>query len=289
MKDIDGHGSAPLKRDAKHLAASDVIKKLRIIHADIPEVSQDEQIQDDDDMIAVLRDYCLQNRRPMPTFEIMEEDGGLNAKEFIAVCTLGSIKKTAKCGNKKNALQNAAFVMLTAIQGRNVDISDSDVEMIKLDKQIQKFGDELNRKFKTTGKVTKSTPGEVPGVLLVERHNYFKNLDQCLKAEANNILAADHLSDKEKVDKVLAVLKLIPKVTKMPISNSLESLISVEFNCDYDVYLYVECLQRTYAVNKTSDMVPLKSVYSFRKALIKKGYWGFMKFVDLSYGRRCHV
>uniref|UniRef100_A0A1A9X5L9 DRBM domain-containing protein n=1 Tax=Glossina brevipalpis TaxID=37001 RepID=A0A1A9X5L9_9MUSC len=111
----DGHGQS--QKDAKHSAASNAIRKLRAHNLYIDEVPKIEQNQaSTGDIIKVLRNYCLQNFRSMPIFEIIEETNAENVREFTANCNLGSIRTSAKSKNKKESWQMAAFAMLAMIQ-----------------------------------------------------------------------------------------------------------------------------------------------------------------------------
>uniref|UniRef100_A0A1A9X5L8 DRBM domain-containing protein n=1 Tax=Glossina brevipalpis TaxID=37001 RepID=A0A1A9X5L8_9MUSC len=225
VMDVEGHGHGRSKRDAKHLAATDAFKKLQTTHAIIDEIPQNEQMQIPIiDMIAVLRDYCIQHRYPIPTFEIVQDGGTPSAPEFLAICSIASIQKSGKSDNKKDARQKAASAMLSAMQSHSVPKPNSDIEIIALDERMQEFESELYQKFKTYRQLTDSVPGEISGVPICERHNYFRKFNDQLRAEANNILAKACLSDKQKVNKIFAALKITPKIYKIPALYGLGSL-----------------------------------------------------------------
>lgn len=92
-------------------------------------------------------------------------------------------------------------------------------------------------KFKTYRELTESILGrDTPGIPLSERHNYFRKFRKCLKVEANNVLSKQYDSDQEKVMELFEALKITPKITKMPALDTFELMISIELNCEYDVY-----------------------------------------------------
>lgn len=70
--EADGQGRS--KRDAKHIAASNLIKRLRLEHPDIDNIRPVEHGRMPTiDMIITLRDYCVQNNHPLPVFEIVQQ------------------------------------------------------------------------------------------------------------------------------------------------------------------------------------------------------------------------
>uniref|UniRef100_A0A1A9VI19 DRBM domain-containing protein n=1 Tax=Glossina austeni TaxID=7395 RepID=A0A1A9VI19_GLOAU len=235
MMDLEIDGTGRSKRNAKHSAASNVIKKLRLRYPDIDEVPEDDQTETPtEDMVAMLRDYCVQHQYPLPTFEMIQEGGTPDAPEFIALCSLASIKRFGKSTTKKDARQKAALALL-AVRGRGS--FGHDKRAISLDETMEDVEAERYLKFKTYRELTKSMMGgETPGIPFSERHNYFKKFRKCLKVEANNILSKQYDSDQEKVMKLFEALKITPKITKMPALDTLELMVSIELNCEYDVY-----------------------------------------------------
>lgn len=116
--DTDALGIGRSKRDAKHNAAAVIIKKLRL--ADVSQIADNcigaiPPI----DMVVQLRDYCVQQNMPLPTFEIVQQAGTPDAPEFTALCTIASIRRYGVSEKKKDARQKAAYEMLLAV----VDVS----------------------------------------------------------------------------------------------------------------------------------------------------------------------
>lgn len=116
--DADGQGRS--KRDAKHLAASNLIKILRTEYPDIDAIRPVDVVENPTvDMIAKLRDYCVQQQHPLPIFEIVQQGGSPDAPEFIAMCSVASIRRYGTSEKKKDAKQKAAQAVFRLI----VDVS----------------------------------------------------------------------------------------------------------------------------------------------------------------------
>uniref|UniRef100_A0A1B0G2Q8 DRBM domain-containing protein n=1 Tax=Glossina morsitans morsitans TaxID=37546 RepID=A0A1B0G2Q8_GLOMM len=237
VMEVEADGNGRSKRDAKHLAASNIIKKLRLRHPDIDEIPQVEQTEiPTTDMIAVLRDYCVQHQHPLPTFEMVQEGGTPDAPEFIALCTLASIKRFGMSEKKKDARQKAALAMLVVIQDHNTEPLERDMQIMQLDDKIEEIEAERYHKFKTYREFTESTLGEIPGISLCDRHNYFKKFHKHLRIAAKNILADNYECDQHKLMQLFEALKINPKISKAPSVDTLELMVCIELNCEYDVY-----------------------------------------------------
>lgn len=116
IMNFEADGTGRSKRDAKHLAAHNLIKKLRTKCPDIDEIQQVEYMEiPTADMIVTLRDYCVQHQHPLPIFEIVQQGGTPDAPEFIAICRLASITRFGVSEKKKDAKQIAAMAMLNVI------------------------------------------------------------------------------------------------------------------------------------------------------------------------------
>lgn len=110
------HGYGRSKREAKHDAAANIIKKLKLTHPDITDIPQaPHEAIPTTDIIVKLRDYCVQRNHPLPTIEIIQQTGPAEAPEFTAVCVLSTIKRYGVANNKKEARQKAALEMLRVI------------------------------------------------------------------------------------------------------------------------------------------------------------------------------
>ena len=114
--DMEADGFGRSKRDAKHLAAHNLIKKVRTQYPDIDDIQRVDRVDvPASDMIVTLRDYCVQHQHPMPVFEIVQQGGTPDTPEFIAMCSLASVKRYGVSEKKKDAKQIAALAMLNVI------------------------------------------------------------------------------------------------------------------------------------------------------------------------------
>lgn len=114
--DMEAEGVGRSKRDAKHLAASNLSKKLREEYPDIEDIPQVEHMEiPTTDMVITLRDYCVQKNHPLPIIEIVQQGGTPDAPEFIAKCHLASIVRFGVSDKKKDAKQKAALAMFEII------------------------------------------------------------------------------------------------------------------------------------------------------------------------------
>ncbi|EDW87708.1 uncharacterized protein LOC6526897 [Drosophila yakuba] len=93
------------------------------------------------------------------------------------------------------------------------------------------------------GKPSEVRELQVPGrvnhrnVRICDRHNYFKNFDPLLKEAAFKVIRSDgYRSSQEKVLRLLSALKIKPSIYAVK-SLSIERLICIELNCDFDVVL----------------------------------------------------
>ncbi|XP_039479408.1 uncharacterized protein LOC120443996 [Drosophila santomea] len=86
------------------------------------------------------------------------------------------------------------------------------------------------------GKPSEVRELQVPGrvnhrnVRICDRHNYFKNFDPLLKEAAFKVIRS------EKALRLLSALKIKPSIYTVK-SLSIERLICIELNCDFDVVL----------------------------------------------------
>ncbi|XP_036337282.1 LOW QUALITY PROTEIN: interferon-inducible double-stranded RNA-dependent protein kinase activator A homolog [Rhagoletis pomonella] len=233
VMDTEAEGRGRSKRDAKHQAAFAVIKRLRL--TDMPDLVDDSDVGiPTTDVVVQLRDYCVQHQMPLPTFEIVQQAGTPDAPEFTALCAVASIRRYGVSEKKKDARQKAAYEMLRIIVD-DVNKLDYQMQVATLQSAQEDLEVERYKKFKTYREMTESTTGEMPGVLLCDRHNYFKQFYSELKNAAYKILSSDaYESEQEKALDVLEALKIKPKITKMP-TDKAEPLLFIELNCDFDV------------------------------------------------------
>lgn len=244
------------KRDAKHLAASNIMRKLckvpglSHLGVDVNDNCQDnlnmtsvvdELTNINRDMLKELRDYCVRHDIPLPIIEIVQQSGSPNAPEFVACCSVASIKRYGKSDKKKDARQRAAIEMLCVISNDSNNANpDNQVACTKaknvndLDSSIEDVETERRRKFKTYRELTDAGCEDTQSVKLCDRHNYFKSYYPHLKQAAFEAMNNDsYLSGKDKLLAVLEALKLTPRITTLE-SSSFEPLLMLELNCEYD-------------------------------------------------------
>lgn len=120
---MTAEGVGRSKRDAKHLAAGKLINKLQQTTADktlneIPSVPLVEMPTED--MVMVLRDYCVSHELPLPVFEMVQQSGTSDAPQFMARCSVATIQRYGVSEKKKDARQLAAaavFQVITDVSG----------------------------------------------------------------------------------------------------------------------------------------------------------------------------
>ncbi|KAM8716169.1 hypothetical protein ACLKA7_003109 [Drosophila subpalustris] len=261
LMDIEAYGNGRSKRDAKHLAAGNIMRKLRKLGnfsnlGPATDESNDgnneglinELTNMNRDMLKELRDYCVRHDMPLPTIEIVQQSGTPNAPEFVACCSVASIKRYGKSDKKKDARQRAAIEMLCIIS-KETDLLNPDSQLVStkpqnsadLESNFEDVETERRRKFKTYRELTDAGGDETQSIKLCDRHNYFKSYYPHLKEAAFKELASNNFdSSKEKAMAVLSALKLTPKITKLE-ATSMEPLLFIELNCDLDcVFMNLE-------------------------------------------------
>ncbi|EDW76147.1 uncharacterized protein Dwil_GK14818 [Drosophila willistoni] len=241
LLDMEAFGNGRSKRDAKHLAAVNILRKIR----KLPGCSEALNDTDDSneltnlnrDMLKELRDYCVRHEMPLPVIEIVQQSGSPNAPEFVACCTVASITRYGKSDKKKDARQRAAIEMLHVITNDANKVTDPNGLQLVSISTAEDEESERRQIFSTYREITDSGVTESNGVQLCDRHNYFKNFHSHLKLAALEILDPskddEYLSVKERALNVMSALKLTPTITTVP-SLGMEPMLQVEFNCDYD-------------------------------------------------------
>lgn len=106
-------GSGRSKREAKHEAADNILKKFQASDANVryaPQASMPSV-----DAISELRYMCLQRNHPFPQFEIVQEIPP-PAPEFTCKCSVASIVRYGTSSTKKWARQLAAQALIEIIE-----------------------------------------------------------------------------------------------------------------------------------------------------------------------------
>ncbi|XP_068150439.1 interferon-inducible double-stranded RNA-dependent protein kinase activator A homolog [Drosophila tropicalis] len=214
LLDMEAHGIAPSKREAKHIAAVNIMNKLK----KLPGLEFNGLINPKPN---------LPESSPLPTLELKSQQN-----------------------DPKTSPQLLDIPQKTFNQEVNADdiipILELDMELISTSRILDDVKSEQQSVFNIYREVKDSNaPIDCQKVLLRDRHNYFKSFPYSLKAAAFKILETSndgiYFSEKERALSVLKALKLTPKITKVP-GTSLQQLIQIELICDYDcIFLGFEC------------------------------------------------
>ncbi|KAH8376580.1 hypothetical protein KR093_000139 [Drosophila rubida] len=276
LMDIEAYGNGRSKRDAKHLAASNIMRKLRKVPgfdslgstvADKRNDMNDSLMQEftnlNRDMLKELRDYCVRHDMPLPSIEIVQQSGQPNAPEFSACCSVASIKRYGKSDSKKDARQRAAIEMLCIISKGEESVSDGATDLVstkqknlELDSNIDDEESERRRKFKTYRELTDAGGDEVQSTKLCDRHNYFKTFYPALKTSAFEVInSKEYGSIMEKYTALLEALKLTSKVSRLE-STTMEPFLQIELKCDFNcLFIGLESVIYKQIIDYLRDML----------------------------------
>ncbi|XP_043640986.1 double-stranded RNA-binding protein Staufen homolog 2 isoform X2 [Drosophila teissieri] len=251
--EVEAYGNGRSKRDAKHLAAVNILRKIRKLPG-VDQILQDwetnkvgdpgeELINLNRDMLKELRDYCVRHEMPLPTIEIVQQSGTPNAPEFVACCSVASIVRYGKSDKKKDARQRAAIEMLALISSEADNLRPDQMQVASTKKSeglaVEETLEELEvlrrKKFNTYRELTEAGSVDHTGLRLCDRHNYFKNFYPALKEAALEAINSDEfMTSKDKALSVMSALKITPSISTLE-SSSMVPLLCVELNCDFDV------------------------------------------------------
>nr|7V6B_B Chain B, R2D2 [Drosophila melanogaster] len=252
LLEIEALGNGRSKRDAKHLAASNILRKIQLLPG-IHGLMKDSTVGDLDeeltnlnrDMVKELRDYCVRREMPLPCIEVVQQSGTPSAPEFVACCSVASIVRYGKSDKKKDARQRAAIEMLALISSNSDNLrpdqmqvaSTSKLKVVDMEESMEELEALRRKKFTTYWELKEAGSVDHTGMRLCDRHNYFKNFYPTLKKEAIEAINSDEYeSSKDKAMDVMSSLKITPKISEVE-SSSLVPLLSVELNCAFDVVL----------------------------------------------------
>ncbi|XP_062121019.1 uncharacterized protein LOC133835140 [Drosophila sulfurigaster albostrigata] len=255
LMDTEAFGNGRSKRDAKHLAAANIMRKLRklpgfdslgstatVCNNNVDDSVQNEMANMNRDMLKELRDYCVRHDMPLPTIEIVQQSGQPNAPEFVACCSVASIKRYGKSDSKKDARQRAAIEMLCIIStsdkisnlNASTNLVSTKPQNADLDADLEDLESERRRKFKTYRELIDAGGDDTRNIKISDRHNYFKSFYPALKAAAFDVInSQEYVSEKDQLDVLLDVLKLTSKVSQLE-STSMEPLLQLELKCDFN-------------------------------------------------------
>ncbi|XP_023031476.1 uncharacterized protein LOC111518555 isoform X1 [Drosophila willistoni] len=214
LLDMEAHGIASSKREAKHIAAVNIMNKLKKLRG-----------LDFDDLINPKPN--LPDSLSLPTLELKpQQNYPKSPPQFLDI--------PQKSFSEEENADNV------------IPVLELDTELISTSRILDDVKREQKQVFNIYREVKKSTvPIDCKKVLLCDRHNYFKSFPYTLKAAAFKILEPSndgiYFSDKERALSLLRALKLTPKITKVP-ALCPEQFIQIELICDYDcIFLDFEC------------------------------------------------
>ncbi|KAH8281434.1 hypothetical protein KR054_000450 [Drosophila jambulina] len=257
MMEVESYGNGRSKRDAKHLAAANILRKIRKLPG-VGSMLADMETNESDgigelademtnlnrDMLKELRDYCVRHEMPLPIIEIVQQSGTPNAPEFVACCSVASIVRYGKSDKKKDARQRAAIEMLAVIstdsdtlradQMQVATTKPGDPAGVDVNEVLEDVETERRKKFNTYRELTDAGSVDNTGLRLCDRHNYFKNFYPALKEAAFEVINSDeYMSTKDQALSMLSALKIKPSIDIVE-STSIEPLMKIELNCELD-------------------------------------------------------
>jgi dsRNA-specific ribonuclease len=112
----ESRGTGKAKRDAKHDAACNVLKKLAHDMPDVHGMKISSSHVLERDNISELLNICVQRNLPKAEFELESASGPSHSPEFKIVCCVATMRRSASHSTKKGAKQLAAQKMLATIQ-----------------------------------------------------------------------------------------------------------------------------------------------------------------------------
>ncbi|KAI8042179.1 hypothetical protein M5D96_003481 [Drosophila gunungcola] len=235
LMEIEAYGNGRSKRDAKHLAAANILRKIRKLPgvSGLLEECESSSVADlceeltnlNRDMLKELRDYCVRHDMPLPTIEIVQQSGTPNAPEFVARCSVASIVRYGKSDKKKDARQRAAIEMLAVISNEAENLRPDKMQVVstkpaaggpEVDDTLEDLEAERRKKFNTYRELTDAGSVDNTGLRLCDRHNYFKNFYPALKQAAFEVIGSDeYVSSKDKALSLLSSLKITPSISTL--------------------------------------------------------------------------
>ena len=123
----DGKGKS--KREAKHNAAENMLKKLNVdeTNSSVPKKQYDkyDEMDPGENYVGMLKEYCLMNPYPEPTYQVEEESGQPHCKVFKMVCFVSQLQEYGISSTKRGAKQIGAFKMLKRLKKLSLNSPDS--------------------------------------------------------------------------------------------------------------------------------------------------------------------
>ncbi|XP_033249325.1 uncharacterized protein LOC117185883 [Drosophila miranda] len=271
LMDVESYGNGRSKRDSKHLAASNMIKRLRRMPGLSEHLSDDIGGNGSDlydelknlnrDMIKELRDYCVRHEIPLPIIEIVQQCGTPDAPEFLACCSVVSIKRYGKSDKKKDARQRAAIEMLSVISSKEtrmevVSTKPSDQGTIPLVDGNSDIETERRLIFSTYRDFIASGRTEFSARKVCDAHNYYKDFFPHLNKAAFEVInSTEYENEKDQLMHILKALNITPEFSTVP-AKSMKTMVKIELNVEFDrVFIDYENNIYGYMIGYLKDML----------------------------------
>lgn len=227
-------GEAKSKKDAKSEAAINIINILKAVEHfkndfhNVPDYSAAKPANCEFDAVGILLNICVQRDMPIAQFNVQQACGQPHAPEFTVECRVASIARVGTYSTKKGAKQIAAQAMLDVLQ--KMPTTEPSNQIVSINSETPE------KLLKTYRDLKKSDIKVHPGILLCDRHMYFKKLDNAQKEIFRHIYYDIPETHMEKVYMLCKALKWkfdISDVVDHPMGN----IKIFELHENYDVVI----------------------------------------------------
>ncbi|XP_018328507.1 interferon-inducible double-stranded RNA-dependent protein kinase activator A homolog [Agrilus planipennis] len=199
-------GSGTSKQRAKHLTAVNILKILKENElyeesADtVVIVPKETEIQPtSSSIITMLREICIENKLPDPTFIELSDVGPPHRREFTYECRLCSLTTRGLAGTKKQAKQVAAQEMLNKLKSALPTIVEQCGSTFSDTMDLKELEQDVINKYKKIRPCT--IPKQNVGIKIADYDSVFASLMNerdvvlaDLKNTLNHCVAEDNLS-----------------------------------------------------------------------------------------------
>lgn len=109
-----GYGKS--KKDAKHEASIQMLRKLEHLNLSEEREPREAPPAGEGNSVGDLHDICVARNIPLPQFNLVNATGPSHNPDFTFECRVASVIRLAKHSTKKGAKQLAAYKMLQVFQ-----------------------------------------------------------------------------------------------------------------------------------------------------------------------------
>lgn len=111
------------------------------------------------------------------------------------------------------------------------------MQVQSLDTKTKTVEDDNYKIFKSYRELSESAVKELPMLKISERHNYFLRFHKYIKDAAKKVLKTQYDSVEAQVEDLFKALRIKPKIFKETAKNSIEQLVFIDLNCDFDILI----------------------------------------------------